>query len=50
MDKEKDNTIESVEDIRIPHKNILWYIYRALAETIAINTTQVDKADKVRRE
>ena len=50
MDKEKDNKIESAEDVRISHKNILWYIYRTLAETIAINTTQLDKVDKVRRE
>ena len=43
MEEKREKNIEDGNGIRISHKNILWIIYRLLAEEMNINILEMDK-------
>ena len=49
MEKEKDKNIKLDDNTRILHRNLLWFIYRALSEEINMDTTKTNENDNKRR-
>ena len=45
VDKEKDKNIKLDDNTRILHRNLLWFIYRALSEEINMDTTKTNEND-----
>lgn len=49
MDENKEKILDTDNEIRISHRNILWIIYRALAEEMNLNILKRDDEDNTLR-
>lgn len=45
VEKEKGKNIKLDDNTRILHRNLLWFIYRALSEEINMDTTKTNEND-----